>query len=151
MPGPRLRTCSMNNLPPRWVSLSAGVRREAALWAEALLSKPRAFLEVGACDAGGPGEGEKLHTASKKCVSLISWLPFLAWEHEGFHRCMSDLGRVPGAPAWRGQSAPVVLPAALQGRWRLAQPRKPWCTKAASCLVLSGFGCRLFCKQWGDC
>lgn len=38
-----------------------------------------------------------------------------------------------------------------QGRWRLAQPRKPWCTKAASCLVLSGFGCRLFCEQWGDC
>lgn len=135
MPGPRLRTCSMNNLPPRWVSLSAGVRREAALWAEALLSKPRAFLEVGACDAGGPGEGEKLHTASKKCVSLISWLPFLAWEHEGFHRCMSDLGRVPGAPAWRGQSAPVVLPAALQGR---AQPGEMEACTAQEDLVYKG-------------
>lgn len=32
MPGPRLRTCSVNNLPPRWMSLSPGVWRETALW-----------------------------------------------------------------------------------------------------------------------
>lgn len=48
---------------------------------------------------------------------------------------MSDLGRVPGAPAWRGQSAPVVLPAALQGR---AQPGEMEACTAQEDLVYKG-------------
>lgn len=43
---------------PERVSLSTGVIRKTALWTETLISKLRAFLEVGASDVERPLEGE---------------------------------------------------------------------------------------------